>query len=920
MNRNYSIFCLLFASGAIALGSAAGPRAAAAAEEGGEKITFKDHALPILRQRCGSCHDPDSKTAGLDVTSFVGIMQGGGSGEVIAPGDASGSYLFRLVTHEDEPTMPPDGPPIPQAEQDILRKWIDGGVLETEGSVAMLPKKKANVAMAGSTMERPEVVPAPARLPLEPPVHTAALDACASLATSPWGPVAAVAGQRQVLLYDTNTLDLEGVLPFPEGRPHIVRFSRGGGLVLAGGGIGAASGKVVIWDLRSGRRVQEVGEELDVVLGADISPDQRLVALGGPKRVVRVFSAETGELKFEHTKHTDWVQAMAYSPDGVLLATADRSGGVFLWEALSGRDYMTIEAHPASVTSVAWRADANMLATACEDGQIRLYELENGKLLKNWGAHGGGVAAIEFTRDGRIVSIGRDKVAKLWKTDGSQERAFEAFADVGLAVSYCDETDRLIGGDWTGEIRVWNAADGARVGNLQQNPLPLAERIALAEKTMADRRSQLNAAEQAVAANATAVEQVAAAIEAAKAERQRLEAMLAELAVAQQQMGAGLENARKAHAEVLTQFAEAESAVVATMSALEQAEAALTAAGEEEAARQAAEQALAAAKTAHTEAANRRDQLKQMAEAKAAEVASAEKTVADLAAQSETSKAALVSTETKRQESETALAEARKQAPQLAAALTAAKNETAAAAEQLSRWYENFAFQANYEAKFAALENTEDALEQTQIALAEAQAAKQAAEQTRQGHESALTELRGQVMSLEAANATAEQEISDLAAQLEARSGEIASTQAGIEKILQATAALEQAAKSLDQGLSVLPDDTELKAAREAISGVVAAKQAELTAQRDAMAAMIAEKEGWEKGVAERREMIASRQAEMAAANTSIAEVEKQLQAAVAEVEKSVAVVDERTAAVGEREAAVEAAEGELNALQGIAS
>ena len=68
-----------------------------------------------------------------------------------------------------------------------------------------------------------------------------------------------------------------------------------------------------------------------------------------------------------------------------------------------------------------------------------------------------------------------------------------------------------------------------------------------------------------------------------------------------EQMAAGLENARKAHAEVLTQFAEAESAVVATMSAMEQAEAGLAAAGEEEGAKQAAEQALAAAKTAHTE-------------------------------------------------------------------------------------------------------------------------------------------------------------------------------------------------------------------------------------------------------------------------------------------------------------------------------
>ena len=57
--------------------------------------------------------------------------------------------------------------------------------------------------------------------------------------------------------------------------------------------------------------------------------------------------------------------------------------------------------------------------------------------------------------------------------------------------------------------------------------------------------------------------------------------MLADLAVQQQQMAAGLENARKAHAEVLTQFAEAESAVVATMSALEQAEAGLAAAGED---------------------------------------------------------------------------------------------------------------------------------------------------------------------------------------------------------------------------------------------------------------------------------------------------------------------------------------------------
>ena len=41
-------------------------------------------------------------------------------------------------------------------------------------------------------------------------------------------------------------------------------------------------GHVVIWDVVTGRRIAEVGDEFDTVLAADISPDQSLVAFGGP--------------------------------------------------------------------------------------------------------------------------------------------------------------------------------------------------------------------------------------------------------------------------------------------------------------------------------------------------------------------------------------------------------------------------------------------------------------------------------------------------------------------------------------------------------------------------------------------------------------------------------------------------------------
>ena len=52
----------------------------------------------MFREKCCSCHNPDKKTGGLDLTSFGQTMAGGSSGEVIAPGDPDGSYLMMLVT------------------------------------------------------------------------------------------------------------------------------------------------------------------------------------------------------------------------------------------------------------------------------------------------------------------------------------------------------------------------------------------------------------------------------------------------------------------------------------------------------------------------------------------------------------------------------------------------------------------------------------------------------------------------------------------------------------------------------------------------------------------------------------------------------------------------------------------------------
>ena len=475
------------------------------------KITYEDDVQPIFRQKCFSCHNPDKKSGDLDLTNYGNLMLGGGSGEVIEAGDSSASYLYLLISHQEEPYMPPEQPKLPDVMIETIRKWIDGGVLETKASTAKLTKKKTfDLALKDAPTERPAVPPMPPRLSLEPITRPQTSTAVSAIATSPWSPLAAVASQKQVLLYNTQTLQLVGTLPFPEGVPQVLKFSRNGSLLLAGGGRAGATGKAIVWNIHTGERVFEVGDELDTVLAADISSDQTLIALGGPQRVVRIYSTESGRLLHELRKHTDWVCSIEFSPDSVLLATGDRNGGLFVWEGWTGREYLTLKAHTKCVTGISWRSDSNIVASCSEDESVRLWEMNNGGQVKNWGAHGGGAASIEFTRDGRLLTCGRDRVTKLWDQNGAQQRAFEAFTDLALRVSFCDETNRAIAGDWSGNIRVWNAVDGVRIGELAQNPPMLAERLDAANKLLAAKTvahkplADAYAAAQAVATKAQA--------------------------------------------------------------------------------------------------------------------------------------------------------------------------------------------------------------------------------------------------------------------------------------------------------------------------------------------------------------------------------------------------------------------------------
>ncbi len=479
-----------------------------------EKITYEQHVLPLLREKCGSCHNANDKKGDLVLDNFGAMMRGGASGAVVATdGDADGSILYRVVAHLSEPKMPPNAPKLPDENLALLKKWIEGGALENAGSTAK-PKKTSMVAKVEVSNQRPAGPPVmPENLRIDPLLVSSRANGVTALATSPWAPLLAVSGHKQVLLYDTTSLDLVGVLPFPEGQPHVLKFSRNSQLLMAAGGRGAHSGKVVLFNVKTGQRVAEIGDEYDVILAADISPDQTMVALGGPKKIVRVYSVATGELVYEKKKHTDWITSLEFSPDGVLLATADRSNGLIVWEAFTGREFYVLNGHTNVITDVSWSPDGNLVASACEDTTVKLWEMQNGNLAKNIGAHGGGATSVEILRDGRIVSIGRDNVPKMWDAAGNNPRNFPGLPAIPTELAYCSETERLFAGDLLGNVHAFNGKDGAALGQLSTNPPALASRIEQAraavtqtEATAAQTAAQLAALQKGVADRKAAAE------------------------------------------------------------------------------------------------------------------------------------------------------------------------------------------------------------------------------------------------------------------------------------------------------------------------------------------------------------------------------------------------------------------------------
>lgn len=148
---------------------------------------------------------------------------------------------------------------------------------------------------------------------------------------------------------------------------------------------GGYDGRLIWWDLDSGKKVREVAAHTKWIRRVAATRDGKLVASVADDMACRLWDAETGEKRHELNGHQaitphhfpSMLYALAFTPDGRHVATGDKVGHIVVWDVATGRPSATLEAP----TFYTW------------DPRQRRHSI-------------GGIRALAFSPDGTRLAVG----------------------------------------------------------------------------------------------------------------------------------------------------------------------------------------------------------------------------------------------------------------------------------------------------------------------------------------------------------------------------------------------------------------------------------------------------------------------------------------------------------------------------------
>ncbi|WP_411274461.1 WD40 repeat domain-containing protein [Daejeonella sp.] len=184
--------------------------------------------------------------------------------------------------------------------------------------------------------------------------------------------------------------------------------------------LSSEDGTVSVWDLASMQILYTFKVSTSTVRVISISPDEKTVAFGCKDNIIRIYQVEDYSLITELDQHTLPVTSLQFSPDGKYLLSGSRDAQLKIWNTSNYTLSENVAAHLFSIYSIAFHSILPYFATASRDKTIKIWNSANFEiqktlsLQKGYEMHRLSVNKIIWDLENRLISVGDDKLVKVW--------------------------------------------------------------------------------------------------------------------------------------------------------------------------------------------------------------------------------------------------------------------------------------------------------------------------------------------------------------------------------------------------------------------------------------------------------------------------------------------------------------------------